>query len=101
MPKYTYDVVLQTQLGYKPGKMTLTIDKNNICGVITILGYSMPCSGEIDSEEHYSLRGQLKTFMSVIDYSGTGYVDNQSVDFKLSDNKNCFHLFGTVCQSEV
>lgn len=41
------------------------------------------------------------TYDSVIDYSGVGYVDSQSVDFKLSDNKNYFHLFGTVCQVEV
>lgn len=102
MPQYTYDIVLQTQLGDKFGKMILAIDNGNLSGSLSVLGYSMPCSGKMDDAGHCVICGQLQTFMSLIDYSGTGHADSKSVDFQLiSNHTNRFHLYGTFCKEEV
>lgn len=100
MSEYTYNIILQTQLGDKHGKLQLNVQGHIVKGVIEILGNSSPCSGEIDKHGHCSLRGQLKTFMSTIGYSGEGYADSQKVNFELSDSQNRFFMIGEACQPE-
>lgn len=97
MPEYNYDIVLQTPIGDRQGKLTLRIEPPILKGICTLLGYSMPCTGKIDKSGHCTLRGQFKTFMSVIEYSGCGYADSKRVDFKLNDNDNHYRMIGTAC----
>lgn len=98
MSEYTYDIVLQTQLGEKIGKLTLSFEENVIRGICSILGHSNPCTGSIDQQGKCKLYGQIRTFMSLISFSGTGSADSKGVNFSLSDGKNRFYMIGTVCK---
>lgn len=96
MSEYTYDIVLQTEIGTRKGKLILNIERNILNGILELLGYSVPCSGIVKSDGSSILRGQLKTFMSTYEYIGTGLIDSCRVDLVLKSGKKRFHMFGTT-----
>ena len=100
MPRYTYDIVLKTEIGERKGQLILEITEYIVRGCFNLLGFSLPCSGRIDQNGKCFLQGQLKTFMNTYDYIGKGYADCNKVDVVLDSGKKCFHMMGTVISHE-
>lgn len=96
MAEYHYNIVLQTQLGDKKGKLTLWLEPPHLSGSCTLLGYTEPCDGQIDPQGNCTLHGKLKTFMSEIAYTGDGHADSSKVDFRLYGRDSLFRMIGTA-----
>lgn len=96
---YLYKVSVATQIGKKSGKLFLTVSDNKIDGFLDILGRKQPLSGE-KTKDGCWLKGQLRTLISVFDYTAAGYFDNQSVSLDIVYKHGCFRLVGS-CEDFV
>ena len=101
MSDITYNIVLQTQLGDRTGTMNLKFDNSNIEGVMSVLGYDTPFRGKQESDGSCTIWGQLKTFMSLMDYTGTGTASPEKTEFLLCTPRSQIRLLGTACETEV
>lgn len=94
MTEWCYDIVLQTQLGARKGTLTLHITNGRITGVCRLLGYETSCEGTISEHGECLLRGEIRTFMSQIIYTGEGQANETYIDLSLNAGNNRFHLYG-------
>ena len=90
---YLYKISLATQIGKKSGKLFLSVIQNKIDGVLEILGQKQPFCGE-KTASGCVIKGQLKTLVSVFDYTAIGYFDIKSISLDLTYNHGVFRLTG-------
>ena len=92
--KWSYDIVLQTHLGERHGSMTLDVAGSIITGVCKLLGYETKCEGTISEHGNCVLRGEIRTFMSAIPFTGKGTADEEHISLTLHTGKDQLNLFG-------
>ena len=94
--KYLYKISLATQIGKKSGKLFLSVEQDKIGGFLEVLGRKQPLCGE-KTTSGCILKGQLKTLVSVFDYTAKCYFDEKSVSADLTYKRGVFRLTG-VCE---
>lgn len=94
--KHSYDVILETSVGKRHGKMDVFIDNTKISGALRILKGEEAFCGEISHDGHCSISGNLATLMHNIPYTGTGTI-GEHIDLCLNSAKDCFRLVGKLC----
>ena len=90
---YLYKISLATQIGKKSGKLFLSVIENKIDGFLEVLGRKQPFCGE-KTASGCVIRGQLKTLVSVFDYTATGFFDDKSISLDLTYKHGVFRLTG-------
>ena len=96
MSEYIYNVSLKTQLGMKNGIMHLYIENGKVGGYLDILKHSEPLIGNISLTGDCTLHGKIKTLVRFIQYTATGYIDQNIVRLVLNSNKEQFEMTGTA-----
>ena len=88
-----YDVILETSIGKKYGKMDVSVKDKSIKGILHILKGEEPFEGVIDSGGHCRISGNLSTLMQRIPYTATGII-KEHIDLELISEKERFQLVG-------
>lgn len=98
-----YKVTLQTPLGERYGKMTVTINHGNIEGVLSILKEAGAFHGTIQENGNCVITGELFTLTRTILYEATGKIEKESLHLIVKGEKEQFELFGTAvdCDSSL
>lgn len=80
---YFYYISLATQLGKKSGRLFLSVFENRVEGIMEILGRRQSFLGKLNDDGSCTLFGQLKTLLSVFDYTASGYFDENGIELDL------------------
>jgi len=88
-----YDVILETPVGKRYGKMNVSIHDKNISGILHILKGAELFEGEIEDNGYCRIQGHLSTLMHRFPYYATGIIKDQ-LELKLICDKECFRLVG-------
>ncbi|MGM9665916.1 MAG: hypothetical protein ACI3XX_05205 [Eubacteriales bacterium] len=91
---YKYDISLITQLGKRHGTMLVKIINDNIEGILDILGKSHRCIGKIQKDGLCSIKGKLKTLLSVFEYSAKGFINEDKIELELKYKHGNMSLYG-------
>jgi len=94
-----YDVILETSIGKKYGKMDVSVKDKSIKGILHILKGEEPFEGVIDSGGHCRIRGNLSTLMQRIPYTATGTI-GEHIELELTSEKSVFSLWGSKAYEE-
>ena len=90
-----YNIVLNTTIGNKIGKMYAKIIDDTLECVIIVMKNENYFSGTIDSYGKFKIYGHLKTLTNNIDCNGEGYLDDSSITFKLNAEGRNLIVTGT------
>ncbi len=96
MPKYSYNVVMQTQLGPKRGTLRLQVEGTAIRGTLDILQKKETVSGELTGEGTCRLNGRIVTRMRTVDFTAEGVLDDSRIDLTIREPRNIFSVCGTA-----
>lgn len=96
MKNCQYKVTLQTPIGERYGRMTVTTDHGRIEGVLAILKEAAPFHGKICEDGSCVLNGELFTLMRTIIYEATGRIEEQYLHLVLKGQEESLELFGTA-----
>lgn len=99
MSEFNYDIVMETSLGQRCGKMMLIINGTKIDGFLNILGNKSPVHGELDDYGGCVLLGSIKTLVRTIEYVATGSADEKKINLTLCGQRDVFHVNGIACTS--
>ena len=88
-----YDVILETSIGKKYGKMDVSIRDKSIKGILRILKGEEPFEGIVDASGRCQISGNLSTLMRRIPYTATGII-KEHIDLELISEKERFQLVG-------
>lgn len=94
---YLFRILLETQIGKKSGVLSLSVCQNKIEGYLNILGRKQFVHGVL-TNDGCLLSGQLKTLISVFDYTAEGYFNDQFITLTLCYKHGLLHLTG-VCEN--
>lgn len=98
MIKYAYQITMQTALGLRHGTMLLEIQEHNIEGYMSILARKNYLSGEIDEKGDCRIRGTIATLIRTFEYSATGHLDKDWIEFTLIGVRNTYKIKGIACE---
>ena len=94
MPTLYYDVILQTLIGERSGKMHLQFQNSRIKGLFHVFGNTQPVHGECDSHGNSTLKGKLVTLMNEYCYTATGQANQKYLDLIIRSDRGSFYLTG-------
>ncbi len=97
--EYNYDVVMQTQLGNRIGKLSVSKKQKKVKGFLYILGYNNSLTGRVEENGMYELTGELVTLARTIPFLAEGYVDEKSVNLTLHCPNNTFYIAGKAIEN--
>ncbi len=98
--EYTYDVVMETQLGNRKGTLCVRRKQEEIKGCLNILGHKNPVVGTVAEDGTYALKGELITLVRTIPFLAQGYADEKAVRLTLHCPNNIFYMTGTAIKGE-
>ena len=81
---YQYRIHLETPLGIKQGKFTLSATGEQLEGTVELLGHQQGRTGRLQPDGSCVFSGQFKTLRSVFDYTAIGHFDEAGITFDLS-----------------
>ena len=90
-----YNIVLNTTIGNKIGKMSAKIADDTLECVIIVMKNENYFSGTINSYGKFKIHGHLKTLTNNIDCDGEGYLDDSSITFKINAEGRNLIVTGT------
>ena len=88
-----YDVILETSIGKKYGKMDVSVKDKSIKGILHILKGEEPFEGIVDASGQCRISGNLSTLMRRIPYTATGTI-GEYIKLELISEKERFQLVG-------
>ncbi len=94
MKKYDYNVVLDTELGKRKGKMQILVQGNKIEGILNLLKHTEPVYGNINTDGSCRLQGKIVTLIKEISYVATGYIRSDELYLKFKIGANNYLLKG-------
>jgi hypothetical protein len=88
---------MQTEIGPRKGKADFRINDGIVEGDLSLLGQTRRCIGVINDSGVCTLSGKIRTLMQEINYTATGYLDEQKINLVLCGGKYVYHLAGSAC----
>ena len=88
-----YEVILDTPVGKRFGKMNVLVQGQNITGMLHILKVPEPFEGIVESNGQCRITGNLSTLMRRIPYMATGVIGEQ-IALELVSGQERFWLIG-------
>lgn len=95
----SYDVTMRTAVGIRYGVITVTVDGNDVEGMMCILKKTNPFSGTMDEKGGCRVEGKLTTLTRTIPYTATGRITRSGLALKLNGGIESFDVSGTAITS--
>ncbi|MGN1328504.1 MAG: hypothetical protein ACI4V4_02270 [Eubacterium sp.] len=92
----TFDIRMQTPIGIKIGKMSITNEKGILNGYLDILKKSEPFTGTIFSDGSCRINGKIVTLMKTVAYTASGVIENSMLSLEVLCGKNKFYITGNL-----
>ena len=81
---YRYEIVLSAPIGDKKGFFTVDIIQDKIEGSLIIMSNKNYFCGTIKSNGSCEISGYIKTLTGIVDYHGSGYLDEENLTLVLN-----------------
>ena len=98
MLEYSYDIVMQTPLGDKKGRMDLKTSLDRLSGHIYIMGRKNEFAGKVDGQGNCSISGSILSIVSSLDYSAKGRLSKEEIELTLYGRQAVFHIKGRALE---
>ena len=92
--KYEYNIKFHSQLGLKIGKCECLINENEAVGFLQIFGKSNRVCGCITDDGKFDIHGTVTTLVRKFDFTGTGKISEDGIEFDIVDSGNVLKLIG-------
>lgn len=97
---WEFDIIMQTQLGKRFGKMSAEVNDRSLNGTLSIFDHSEPFFGMIDEDGNCKINGKIITLMRTIEYVATGIISAQTVNLIMQGERNVFQIDGVSCSAD-
>lgn len=91
-----FDIRMQTPIGIKIGKMSITNEKGVLSGCLDILKKATPFSGTVFPDGSCNIRGDIVTLMKTVKYTASGVIESDSLSLEVLCGKNKFYITGNL-----
>ena len=97
---YRYEVTLEVPLGKRQGAMCLRQQGKHLTGTLRLFGHEKPVWGEIESQGHCVLSGQLQTKFHCCDFVAAGSVGGHALQLVLQGDFGTYSMTGVLTENK-
>ncbi len=94
----SYNIQMDTQIGPRYGRITVTNESNKLNGTIEILEHIEPFEGIIDNEGKCEISGRIVTLTRTILYTARGTITPNALSLLLYGDKSIYKITGSACE---
>lgn len=98
---YRYDILLSAPIGDKKGVLTINIFQDKLNGDLVLMKHKNHISGTIDQNGKCIISGTIKTLTKIINYNGSGYIDEQVATLILNTSGGNLIISGKAVKEEM
>lgn len=94
--KYQYRIVLAAPIGDRKGFATVKIFGNQIEGNLAVMNHDNHFCGKRKNDGIFEIAGCIRTLTEIVDYHGSGFLDENGLSFLLETGCQKMILTGKI-----
>lgn len=94
--KYQYSILLSAPIGDRKGFVIVKIFGNQIEGNLAVMSHDNHFCGKRKNDGTFEIAGCIRTLAGIVDYHGSGFLDENGLSFLLETERQKMILTGKI-----